>query len=187
MAKHDKVCPQCGREFISSRSDARFCSAICRTRHNQGRETVMLQGGGKGDDPGDKLSQIDDGIKSSDQVGGGQVARAEDQGERMIRLMEEIKQSLFEVRDILLRDNQAFLNVSDKVLTIEQVLRDYDMSRPTFERLQAEGAIRVHRFGENKEVDQKKGRGRKPYLLQSELIQALRSGGKGVIDSPSRQ
>lgn len=33
--EHNKTCEFCGKSFLSSRSDARFCSAVCRTSANK--------------------------------------------------------------------------------------------------------------------------------------------------------
>ena len=33
MPEYVKTCANCGREFTATRSDARFCSAVCRVGH----------------------------------------------------------------------------------------------------------------------------------------------------------
>jgi predicted nucleic acid-binding Zn ribbon protein len=70
-----------------------------------------------------------------------------------------------------LRQIRALLTVQgERILTVDQAIKELDISRITFERLQAEGAIQVYRFGGR----EGRGRGRKPYVLFSELIRSLK-------------
>lgn len=84
----------------------------------------------------------------------------------MVEILEELKA----IHQVLLND--------DRILTIDEACKMLDISRPTFERYQADGLLVVHHFGKEGE-GKKKGRGRKGYLLFSEILKALKQGEQG--------
>lgn len=140
MAQIEKVCLQCKKHFIASRSDARFCSAICRSQYNWSLRAEKKQ------QEGDTIQEPGENVMDS---------------------------ILVELRQI----KQILSSRSERVMTIDQVCDEFNISKPTFDRYHAEGIFKVYRFGRDRGS---KGRGRKPYLLFSELIEALKSQGKPV-------
>lgn len=168
MAIHLKECEQCGKSFQASRSDARFCSAICRTNNNK----AMKQGEAVTKVIDNKPPEATRGRITKDQGGvqgqeGGRTFYAIPSGdvEELKDLLSAILQELHLIKDSLRGD--------DRILTIDQVCDMLDISRPTFERYQGEGLLKVHHIVKEGE-GRKKGRGRKPYLLYSEVVGALR-------------
>lgn len=146
MAEHEKICGYCAKEFTASRSDAKFCSANCRASYAKAKATGQIT---------ISVSPEFDKIKERHI----NQAHTESKRDVFFEILEELRQ----IRVLLSSGN-------DRVLTIDQVLKEFEMSRPTFERLQAEGMIQVHRFGERAS----RGRGKKGYLLYSELLCALK-------------
>lgn len=140
MAQIEKVCLQCEKHFIASRSDARFCSSLCRGQYNFALRAEKKQQ---------------------------EVNTIQEPGQNIMdKILEELKQI-----------KQILSSRSERVMTIDQVCEEFNISKPTFDRYHAEGIFKVYRFGRDRGS---KGRGRKPYLLYSELIEALKSQGKTV-------
>lgn len=158
MAVHTKNCKECGKTYTASRSDSVFCSASCRTKWNRKRKDT----------------------KTSKQEGFAEVKKQS--------IPEVRKQSIPEVRkevapvdtlDLILQELRQITSLLDdhaarneRLLTVEDALKELDISKRTFERMQSEGLIKLHRFGGK---DKGRGRGRKPYVKYSELIKALKT------------
>lgn len=145
MAEHSKVCEECGKEFIATRSDKRFCSAICRTNANRKSK-------------GDVVHLVDGGdvpLQPSHQP----KSRKLD-GDLMAEILDELRS----IKNII-------LNQGERLLTVEGTCKELEISKITFGRLQSEGVIKVHRFGGKGTT----GRGRKGFILFSELVDVLRS------------
>lgn len=166
MAKHQKECKQCGKAFVSSRSDAMFCSAICRTRYNKAMKEATIESMDQeaSDVTRGEITKYQGGVQGQE---GGRTFYAIPSGD-----VEELKDLLSAILGELevIRDS---LTANDKILTIDQVCEMLDISRPTFERYQSEGLLKVHHIAKEGQ-GKKKGRGRKPYLLYSEVLGALR-------------
>jgi len=77
-----------------------------------------------------------------------------------------ILQELRQIRSLLV-DQVAR---REKLMTVDQVLKQLEVSRTTFERWQQKGLIKVHSFGGK----HGKGRGTKVYVKYSDLVKALK-------------
>lgn len=170
MAKHQKECKQCGKAFVSSRSDAMFCSAICRTRYNKAMKEATIESMDQeaSDVTRGEITKYQGGVQGKRGGRSSYINARED-----VELKDLLSAILGELE--VIRDS---LTANDKILTIDQVCEMLDISRPTFERYQSEGLLKVHHIAKEGQ-GKKKGRGRKPYLLYSEVLGALRRKDQG--------
>lgn len=135
--EHVKKCEWCGGTFVSSRSDARFCSAVHRTAWNKGR---------KSDSPETPKPKPTPATITTGNA-----------------TMNDVLAELKEIRVLL-------GHIGERVLSVDDVCRELGISKQTVERMVADGSIRLHRFGESRGT----GRGRKPFVLFSEMVDALK-------------
>lgn len=77
------------------------------------------------------------------------------------------------LRDVLreLKDIRTLLHEqNERILTMDQLREELDISEATLNRLLSEGVLQVHSFGGKSGT----GRGRKPFFFYSEVIKALK-------------
>lgn len=89
------------------------------------------------------------------------------------------EQDAVTLRDVMneLREIRLLLSARDeKVLSVEETCKLLNISKQTFDRLVTDGSIRLHRFGKGAGT----GRGRKPFVLFSEIVATLKMDENGT-------
>ena len=127
--EHNKVCQVCGTSFKSSRSDARFCSANCRTKFSKAKK--------RGQVTGDQVSsdQVTGDRKTSDQV-----------KERPGRYSQTTNEAglLSEVLRVLLLVDERLKGQEEVYLSPGQVCEMLSISKSTFDRYIRDGVLKAY-------------------------------------------
>lgn len=124
--EHSKVCEHCKKDFTASRSDARFCSGVCRTmQHKKNKQ-------GKDPDPDNKPKEKRFSTPKE---------FAEDTIKKVNEL-EEIRQMFEYIKKELARYSVG----GESYLTSEGVREYLSISKRTYERYLKRGILKSYSF-----------------------------------------
>lgn len=147
METNEHVCLWCGKPIDADRrSGIKFCSGKCRNRYNNAKYYQTAKEPQVLNEPGTPKP-------TPATIPTGNAT------------MNDVLAELKEIRALL--SHQA-----ERVLSVDDVCRELGISKQTVERMVADGSIQLHRFGESSGT----GRGRKPFVLFSELVESLKRG-----------
>lgn len=116
--EYTKVCEHCGQSFKATRSDARFCSAICRTNTAKGKPRPEAMGG----TPPKVLRMDEVGITPSD--------------------FSEILKRL----DRIIELGEVQAASREQYLTARQVMELLSVNRTTIDRYVKDGILKPYRL-----------------------------------------
>jgi len=144
--EHNKTCQFCGTSFQASRSDARFCSANCRTKYSK-RKT---------------RGQVSEGVQVKTVAREGVQVYSQTTNEA--GLLSEVLRHLIELNDRLKGQEEVYLSPV-------QVCEMLSISKSTFDRYVRDGVLKAY-YLRGLESKTKK----KVYVKRSDVLDLFQEG-----------